>query len=91
VKVADHSQQQLNSDSPKSRRNFFMDNQELPKQRAIAALKSLFIGDALAMPVHWYYSVMDIERQFPGGVTDFEDAPAHHPSSIMQEKSFGCV
>lgn len=83
MKVADHSRQQLNSDSPKSRRNFFMDNQELPKQRAIAALKSLFIGDALAMPVHWYYSVMDIERQFPGGVTDFEDAPAHHPSSIM--------
>jgi len=60
-----------------------MDNRKLPKQRAVAALKSLFIGDALAMPVHWYYSVMDIECQFPGGVNDFEDAPAHHPSSIM--------
>lgn len=23
--------------------------------RAIAALKNLFIADALAMPVHWYY------------------------------------
>lgn len=51
--------------------------------RAISALKSLFVGDALAMPVHWYYNLMDIERQFPGGITDFEDAPVFHPSSIM--------
>ena len=50
----------MNLDSPKSQRNFSMDSQELPKQRAMAALKSLFVGDALAMPVHWYYSVMDI-------------------------------
>jgi ADP-ribosylglycohydrolase len=60
-----------------------MTDQKLPRLRAISALKSLFIGDALAMPVHWYYNIMDIERQFPGGITDFEDAPAFHPSSIM--------
>lgn len=54
-----------------------------PKQRAISALKSLFVADALAMPVHWYYNPMDIFRQFRGGVTGFEAAPAFHPSSIM--------
>ena len=54
-----------------------------PEQRAISALKSLFVADALAMPVHWYYNPMDIFRQFRGGVTGFEAAPAFHPSSIM--------
>lgn len=60
-----------------------MHDKNLVQRRAVAALKSLFIGDALAMPVHWYYNIMDIERQFPGGVTDFENAPEYHPSSIM--------
>ncbi len=52
-------------------------------QRAAAALASLFVGDSLAMPVHWYYNTADIERAFPGGVKDFEAAPEFHPSSIM--------
>ena len=57
---------------------------DLPtKQRAVAALKSAFVGDALAMPVHWYYNPMDIFRQFPGGITQYEAAPDYHPSSIM--------
>ena len=57
---------------------------DLPtKLRAAAALKSAFVGDALAMPVHWYYNPMDIFRQFPGGITQFEAAPDYHPSSIM--------
>ena len=43
----------------------------------------MFIADALAMPVHWYYNPHDIGKAFPGGVTKFEAAPAYHPSSIM--------
>ena len=54
-----------------------------PKDRARAALEALFVGDALAMPVHWYYRPADILKQFPGGVREFHDAPAFHPSSIM--------
>lgn len=54
-----------------------------PQKRARAALRALFVGDALAMPVHWYYRPADIYQQFPGGVQDFQDAPAFHPSSIM--------
>lgn len=52
-------------------------------QRASAALASLFVGDSLAMPVHWYYDTADIERAFPGGINEFEAAPEFHPSSIM--------
>jgi ADP-ribosylglycohydrolase len=52
-------------------------------QRTIAALKNAFIADSLAMPVHWYYNPGDIFKQFPGGISQLEDAPAFHPSSIM--------
>lgn len=55
----------------------------LQKQRARVALASLFVGDALAMPVHWYYNPADIERAFPGGIQKLEAAPAFHPTSIM--------
>lgn len=51
--------------------------------RAIAALKNMFVADALSMPVHWYYNPLDIEKAFPGGVTRLESAPEYHPSSIM--------
>jgi ADP-ribosylglycohydrolase len=55
----------------------------LQQQRASAALKNLFVADALAMPVHWYYNLLDIEKTFPGGITRLEAAPAYHPASIM--------
>ena len=51
--------------------------------RATAALKNAFIGDSLAMPVHWYYNPADILKAFPLGIKQFEDAPEFHPSSIM--------
>jgi len=53
------------------------------QRRASAALKNLFVADALAMPVHWYYNPLDIEKAFPGGVTRLEAAPEYHPGSIM--------
>ena len=43
----------------------------LGQSRAQAGLRNLFVADALAMPVHWYYNPMDIERQFPGGISQF--------------------
>jgi ADP-ribosylglycohydrolase len=55
----------------------------MAQQRATTALRTLFVGDSLAMPVHWYYNPLDIDNAFPGGVTKFEAAPAFHPSSIM--------
>ena len=56
---------------------------ELLRTRAESGLKTLYVADALAMPVHWYYRAYDIQSQFPGGITDFEAAPNYHPSSIM--------
>jgi ADP-ribosylglycohydrolase len=56
-------------------------------ERAKNALQALFIGDSMAMPVHWYYKVSDIYKEFPNGIFQFEDAPAYHPSSIMSMHS----
>ena len=51
--------------------------------RARAALKLMYVADALSMPVHWFYNRWDIIKTFPGGIKKFEAAPPKHPSSIM--------
>ncbi len=52
-------------------------------ERIRVALEGLFVGDSLAMPVHWYYNRRDIFQAFPGGISKLEAAPKFHPSSIM--------
>lgn len=57
---------------------------QIKRARVKAALVNLYIGDALSMPVHWFYNPVDIVRFFPpDGITKMQAAPAHHPSSIM--------
>ncbi len=52
--------------------------------RVRAALQCLFIGDALSMPVHWFYRPADIVKAFPpAGIDRMQAAPDHHPGSIM--------
>ena len=53
------------------------------EERIEGALWGLFVADALAMPVHWYYNRKNISRDFPDGVRRFE-APLHpHPEAFM--------
>ncbi len=61
----------------------FSNHDRVTIQRARAGLQSLYVGDSLAMPVHWYYNPLDILKAFPGGIQKLEDAPGYHPSSIM--------
>ena len=64
--------------------------ESIKRVRAESALKCLFVGDAISMPVHWYYRRADIFSQFPQGITRFEDAPTLHPGSIMSlHSTFG--
>jgi ADP-ribosylglycohydrolase len=53
------------------------------EKRLINALWGLFIGDALAMPAHWYYNPDNIKRDFNGGVRGYEAPPHPHPESFM--------
>lgn len=53
------------------------------KIRMENALWGLFIGDALAMPAHWFYNRENIKKTFNGGVTGYTDPPHPHPESFM--------
>lgn len=58
------------------------------KQRIKNALWGLFIGDALAMPAHWYYKVTNIPKTFDGPVENYE-APKHpHIEAFMVGGSY---
>lgn len=55
--------------------------------RAAGAMYGLFIGDALAMPVHWYYNTKALEKDY-GHVKDFMKPRNPHPDSILWRSSY---
>ena len=57
-------------------------------ERAAAAVFGLMIGDALSMPVHWYYDPSAITRDF-GRIVDFQAPKEKHPGSIMALSNTG--
>ena len=60
-----------------------MSTKQLNKaDRIRGALWGMFIGDALAMPVHWYYSISTLWQDF-GQIRDYQAPKVHHPNSIM--------
>mgnify|MGYP006286427717 CR=1 FL=1 len=50
--------------------------------RAAAAAAGAYVGDALAMPAHWFYDQAELERTF-GTLDEYRDPPQHHPGSIL--------
>ncbi|XP_055018723.1 uncharacterized protein LOC110166517 [Boleophthalmus pectinirostris] len=48
-----------------------------------SALWGMCAGDAMAMPVHWFYHVDHIKSQFGSWISDFKAPKETHPSSIM--------
>ena len=56
--------------------------------RARAAAVGARIGDALAMPAHWYYDTRDLAATF-GRVDFYLPPPALHPGSILWRSSYG--
>ena len=41
----------------------------------------LFIGDAVSMPVHWYYNALLIKDDFNGWITKYEQPKNIHPGT----------
>ncbi len=67
-----------------------MENKKLPisdESRCRGAIYGLFIGDALAMPVHWYYDTLALQRDY-GRVTDYVAPKNPHPDSILWRSSY---
>lgn len=56
--------------------------------RIKGALYGIFIGDALSMPVHWYYDPNRLMQEF-GYIENYEAPKKFHPSSIMSVSSTG--
>lgn len=50
--------------------------------RQKGAILGMFIGDALAMPVHWYYDRQALHRDY-GHVTGYQAPRNPHPDSIL--------
>ena len=55
--------------------------------KARDTLYGLFIGDALAMPVHWYYNRQALYRDY-GRVTEYAAPRNPHPDSILWRSSY---
>ncbi|KAM4538322.1 uncharacterized protein V3H82_024061 [Fundulus diaphanus] len=47
------------------------------------AFWAMCAADSMSMPVHWYYNIQDIRRDFGGWVSGFSAPAARHPSSIL--------
>ena len=57
------------------------------RDRAEGALFGLFIGDALAMPAHWYYNTAALRRDY-GYITDYLQPRNPHPDSILWRSKY---
>jgi len=57
------------------------------ESRKKGCIYGLFIGDALAMPVHWYYDRASLKRDY-GTVRDFLPPRNPHPDSILWRSSY---
>ncbi|XP_070538995.1 uncharacterized protein [Ptychodera flava] len=53
------------------------------------ALLGMLVADSIAMPVHWYYNVRDIKKDFGGWLTGYQAPKYHHPSSILTISAVG--
>ena len=57
-------------------------------ERKQGALLGLYIADAVASPVHWYYNISQLKKDF-GAITGYEKSKDHFPNSIMNLSNTG--
>lgn len=57
------------------------------QSRQKGAILGMFIGDALAMPVHWYYNRNYLERDY-GRVSSYLAPKNPHPDSILWRSAY---
>ncbi len=60
---------------------------ELSASKSLGTLYGLYIGDALAMPVHWYYDRAALYHDY-GTVKDYLAPKNPHPDSILWRSSY---
>lgn len=60
------------------------------ESRISGSIYGLFIGDALAMPVHWYYDRLALQRDY-GHVRDYLSPRNPHSDSILWRSSYNPI
>jgi ADP-ribosyl-[dinitrogen reductase] hydrolase len=60
------------------------------ESRIRGCIEGLFIGDALAMPVHWYYDRLALQRDY-GQVREYLAPRNPHPDSILWRSSYRSI
>jgi hypothetical protein len=63
---------------------------ELVADRIAGALWGIFIGDALAMPAHWYYDVDALHEDY-GTITGYVAPQQHHATNYIMADHWRCV
>lgn len=53
------------------------------------ALWVMCAADSMSMPVHWYYNIDDIRKDFGGWISGFNSPRDRHPSSILSLSNTG--
>ncbi|KAF6734912.1 hypothetical protein FQA47_022260 [Oryzias melastigma] len=53
------------------------------RQAVCEAFWAMCAADSMSMPVHWYYNIQDIRRDFGGWISAFSSPADKHPSSIL--------
>jgi ADP-ribosyl-[dinitrogen reductase] hydrolase len=61
---------------------------DIIKDKITGSLIGFYIGDALAMPVHWYYDRSQLKRDF-GAIAKYEAPKAEFVGSIMNLSNTG--
>lgn len=61
--------------------------QDADTERSRGTLWGMFIGDALAMPVHWYYDRAALKRDY-GVIRNYVAPKNPHPDSILWRSSY---
>ncbi len=57
------------------------------RDRVAGALFGFFIGDALAMPAHWYYNATALRKDY-GTISDYLRPRNPHPDSILWRSNY---
>ena len=66
------------------------ENRDRIMPKPTGALCGMFIGDALAMPVHWYYDRRALLKDY-GRVSDFLSPRNPHPDSILWRSTYTAI
>ncbi len=61
---------------------------KLSRTRVENALWGIFVGDAPAMPVHWYYDRKNLFKDFPDGITGYEAIMGVFATACYPEHGF---